>query len=114
MKDRLVAIRVDKLKTSQKEIGLQNSLDWVIGQVDVEQYYGTDPKMISSPIITYGKEYVIDGHHRWSQFYIMNSKAYIIAYIIKKKKKSHTFFTSKEDVKLILRRLQTVIGYFFG
>lgn len=39
--------------------------------------------MILSPILINKGHYIIDGHHRWSQLYMVNDKAKIVAYDIK-------------------------------
>ena len=110
IKGQLVELNVRDLRPTQKEIGLQNSLDWAITQNDANQYFNPGAKMIGSPIVTYNKTYVIDGHHRWSQLFMLNKKAKIIAYDIKP-----IIVNGKEEGPLsVLRRVQAIIGAYFG
>lgn len=71
------AISVAQLLPSQSEIGLDNSLSYPLKQDCSQLFKGT--VQIVAPIITYRKTFIIDGHHRWSQLYMMNPKAKISA-----------------------------------
>ena len=110
---KLVSIPVSKLYPTQQDIGLQNSLDFAITQKDAQQYFGTEAKMILSPILTYKGQYIIDGHHRWSQLYMLNDKAKIVAYDIKQVDGIKSGDVKKE-IEEVLKRLQVAIGGFFG
>jgi len=73
-----VAISVAKLLPTQSEIGLDNSLKFPLSN-DCTQLFSGEPVTIVAPIVTYNGQYVIDGHHRWSQLYMMNPDAKINA-----------------------------------
>ena len=109
LKGSLGAIPVTDLQPTQKEIGLQNSLDWAITQEDANQYFDGDSKTIGAPIVTYKGKYVIDGHHRWSQLYMLNPKAKITAYNIES-------IDDNPNAKpeYVLKKLQMIIGAYFG
>jgi len=78
MSNEPTAIAVTQLLPSQSEIGLDNSLSYPLKQ-DCSHLFTGDAIKIVAPIITYRKTFVIDGHHRWSQLYMMNPKAKIAA-----------------------------------
>jgi len=71
------AISVSKLLPCQSEIGLDNSLSYPLKQ-DCTTYF-EDTVQIVAPIVTYEGLFVIDGHHRWSQLYMINPEAKITA-----------------------------------
>ena len=71
------AIPVTKLLPCQSEIGLDNSLSYPLKQDCSKLFQGT--VQIVAPIVTYETMFVIDGHHRWSQLYMMNPNAKISA-----------------------------------
>jgi len=71
------AIAVTQLLPTQSEIGLDNSLKYPLSQ-DCTNLFKS-PVTIVTPIVTYRKTFVIDGHHRWSQLYMMNPNAKITA-----------------------------------
>jgi hypothetical protein len=69
-------LNVKDLKPTQNEIGAQESLKNI-----ADDAYGSLESFlkgkadVGSPIITYNGEYVLDGHHRWSQVYAANPDA---------------------------------------
>ncbi len=71
------SISVAKLVPTQREIGLDNSLSYPLSG-DCGTYFNS-PVTIVAPIITYNGNFVIDGHHRWSQLYMVNPTATISA-----------------------------------
>ena len=71
------AIPVTQLLPSQSEIGLDNSLSYPLKQ-DCSKLFNS-PVTIVAPIVTYRKTFIIDGHHRWSQLYMINPKATVSA-----------------------------------
>ena len=73
-----VAIPVAKLLPTQSEIGLDNSLKFPLSN-DCSKLFSDEPVTIVTPIVTYNGQYVIDGHHRWSQLYMINPEAKISA-----------------------------------
>lgn len=72
-------IPVGQLNPMQNEIGLPNSLAYPLsGQADPEIYFQSNVT-VGGPIVTLNGTYIIDGHHRWSQLYMMNPDAAIEA-----------------------------------
>lgn len=71
------SIAVTQLLPTQSEIGLDNSLKYPLSQ-DCSALFKS-PVTIVTPIVTYRKTFVIDGHHRWSQLFMMNPDAKITA-----------------------------------
>lgn len=73
------SIQVQQLLPCQNEIGLGNSLDYALsGKCSVDTYFN-DPVTVVAPIVTYMGNFIIDGHHRWSQVYMFNPHASISA-----------------------------------
>lgn len=71
-------IPVRKLHPTQNEIDVDKSLKIQLsgeypGQL--EMILKGDDVLIKAPIIVLNNKYIIDGHHRWSQVYAMNSDA---------------------------------------
>lgn len=73
------AIPVQKLKPTQKEIGIPDSLQYPCTMPDKFKNCFNNPVTIVGPIITLNGEYVLDGHHRWSQVYAINPETSITA-----------------------------------
>ena len=105
----LVAIPVKNLKPTQKEIGLENSLSYVLENGCTDVFNG-QPQLIASPIITYNSKYVLDGHHRWSQLFFINPNAQIIAFDFKKA----NGIPDEEPPMVMLEKLQIAIASIFG
>lgn len=71
---------VKELKPTQNEIGAEESLKNIL----TDQYGSLEGFLkgtakFPEPIITYNGEFIIDGHHRWSQAYAANPEAKIQA-----------------------------------
>lgn len=77
MSSQETSIPVTQLLPSQSEIGLDNSLSFPLKQ-DCS-YIFKNPVKIIAPIITYRKTFIVDGHHRWSQIYMINPSAKVAA-----------------------------------
>ena len=77
MSSESTGIPVVQLLPSQSEIGLDNSLNYPLS-MDCTNYFNDIVKIVA-PVITYRKTFIIDGHHRWSQLYMINPKAKIAA-----------------------------------
>jgi hypothetical protein len=77
-------VKVNTLQPSQDEVFLGNSIEWPMeknpSQIRNFILYGKQEGF--GPIVTSG-EYVIDGHHRWSQVFCWNKDAEIPTYNIK-------------------------------
>ena len=106
----LIKLKVSNLFPTQNEISLEDSLDMALKYGQVQQYAGSNDRMILSPIVTYKKTFVIDGHHRWSQLYLINPDAEIVAYDISEMKREKQELTPVE----VLKEFQKIIGAYFG
>lgn len=96
------------LSPIQYEIDLDKSLQWIgrnpenvplilLGGTLDENHFG------GNPIVTGAGDYIIDGHHRWSQVYFINPEARISCINI-----------SVENPKEALRKSQAAIGALTG
>lgn len=73
------SIPVLDLTPCQNEIGLNDSLKFPLtGQCGCANYFNS-PVTVVRPIVTYNGQYIVDGHHRWGQVYMMNPDAEITA-----------------------------------
>lgn len=95
------AIAAKNLKPTQNEIGAEESLLNIL----TDQYGSLDSFLkgtpdVGSPIITYNGEFVLDGHHRWSQVYAANPDAKLKAINV----------IGKIDPKDILKAVHTAIA----
>jgi hypothetical protein len=77
-----IDIDVNILKPTQKEIDLESSLYFPLsgetGNESLGKMISGSPCMANgTPVVTLNGEYIIDGHHRWSQIYCMNKDAKI-------------------------------------
>lgn len=75
-------IPVKNLRPTQSEIDVAKSIDYPLTKPEnIDTYYenGGNKVMIAGfPIITFRKNYVIDGHHRWSQVFALNPDAKMV------------------------------------
>ena len=72
-------LNVKDLHPTQSEIAVAKSLDYPLKDLTTFKKYLFNPKNIEikGPILTFNGQYIIDGHHRWSQLYCINSSATI-------------------------------------
>lgn len=80
------AYLVKDLKPTQNFIGLENSIGWTVSNPDKagdglkKMLLEKSPEMKpGSAIWIFNGEFIIDGHHRWSQVYAFNPDAKIVA-----------------------------------
>ena len=73
------SIPVKNLKPTQKEIGIPDSLNYPCTKPESFKNCFNNPVTIVGPIITLNGQYVLDGHHRWSQVYAINPETSITA-----------------------------------
>ena len=72
------AIPVKNLRPTQNEIDVEGSLKWPLTDVkSLNNCLKKGPVTIKAPVVTYNGEFIIDGHHRWSQLYSMNKDGVI-------------------------------------
>lgn len=77
-----IAVAVKKLKPTQNEIDIAQSLHWSLTHPkDADKYLkGGTIAVAGKDIVTANKgQYIIDGHHRWSSVYMLNPEAKITA-----------------------------------
>lgn len=65
-------IPVKRLVPCQNEIDIDKSLKYGIDKPESLGIYFKSPIVINLPLITYNENFIIDGHHRWSQCYCLN------------------------------------------
>lgn len=78
LKFEVTKIPVKNLRPTQSEIDVEKSIKYPLTKPEnIDNVYKTGSKdvMIIMPLITFRKNYVIDGHHRWSQIFAINPDA---------------------------------------
>ena len=89
-KDELANVRISSSPTAipvkcllpfHKEISLDDSLLFSLrsDSMNGESNMFCDPVTVVAPIVTYNKTFIIDGHHRWLELYLINPDAKISA-----------------------------------
>jgi len=73
-------IPVSQLMPTQKEIDLDKSLKHALTKAESVKKTFSNPIEINKPIVTFRKNYVIDGHHTWLQAITLNPKGKILAF----------------------------------
>lgn len=78
-------LRACDLRPTQREVDLDKSLAYQLGAPAggtrmLELILGPHAVEINCPILTLNGEWVIDGHHRWSQVYCMNPESLMTAW----------------------------------
>ncbi|MDD7621551.1 MAG: hypothetical protein SOY33_05765 [Candidatus Onthovivens sp.] len=109
-------IPVKNLSPTQTDIGLVDSLAYVLmpfdGEKEFHNYFEDKSQTIGDKIITFDGKWIIDGHHRWSQLYMVNPEALINAinceYFIDNNK------VNSENPLNILKIFQAAIGTITG
>ena len=73
-------IPVSQLMPTQKEIDLDKSLKHALTKEESFKKTFKNPIEINKPIVTFRKNYVIDGHHTWLQAITLNPNGKILAF----------------------------------
>ena len=73
-------ITVSQLMPTQKEIDLDKSLKHALIKEESFKKTFSNPIEINKPIVTFRKNYVIDGHHTWLQAIALNPTGKILAF----------------------------------
>ena len=73
-------IPVSQLMPTQKEIDLDKSLKHALTKEESFKKTFKNPIEINKPIVTFRKNYVIDGHHTWLQAISLNPNGKILAF----------------------------------
>lgn len=67
---------VKKLLPTQSEICLDSSVKVPLAHPHlIKNFYAKGPITLFTPLVTFNGNYVIDGHHRWSQLFMFNPTA---------------------------------------
>ena len=99
-------IQVSNLIPTQNEVFLEKSLDYPINKEQdniisyIKNGHGKMPRIVVSG------NYIIDGHHRWSQVYCLNSEGVIPVY--------NVTFSEKENSDGILKKMHLSISATTG
>ena len=79
---KVVKVPVKNLRPTQSEIDVTKSIDFPLKKPEnIDNYYSTgknDVMIAGMPLITFRQNYVIDGHHRWSQVFAFNPDAKMV------------------------------------
>jgi len=73
-------IPVSQLMPTQKEIDLDKSIKHALTKEESFKRTFTNPIEINKPIVTFRKNYVIDGHHTWLQAIALNPNGKILSF----------------------------------
>lgn len=73
-------ITVSQLMPTQKEIDLDKSLKHALVKKESFKKTFSNPIEINKPIVTFRKNYIIDGHHTWLQAIALNPNGKILAF----------------------------------
>lgn len=73
-------ITVSQLMPTQKEIDLDKSLKHALVKAESFKKTFSNPIEINKPIVTFRKNYIIDGHHTWLQAIALNPNGKILAF----------------------------------
>lgn len=83
------AIPAKDLHPTQNEIDVGKSLSYQVNPADPEQQkkiLANGPVTINLPLVVYdynGTHYIVDGHHRWSQVFLLNPNCKINSVVFK-------------------------------
>lgn len=100
-------VKVTALLPTQNEIGVNDSLAYPLEKdpSGIPKLFKNPVQVGPNPIVVFNdgaRNYVLDGHHRWSQVYMFNPNATMSAFILKK-----GFATGPVGA---LKNLQLIIG----
>ena len=73
-------IPVTNLMPTQSEIELDKSIRWPMIKKEFLMPCFKNPILLKKPIITFRKNYIIDGHHTWFQAAVLNPEGKILAF----------------------------------
>lgn len=79
-----VKLKVKTLDPTQSEIDVTKSINFPLKKPEnIDNYYATGPNdvmIVGMPLITFRRNFIIDGHHRWSQVYAFNPEAEMVCF----------------------------------
>lgn len=85
LKDDIMAVAtanlsVKGLTPTQSEIDIRQSLFYPLTDpITLTKCLNGNGVTIKGPIVSFRRKYIIDGHHRWSQIYVVNPKATVLS-----------------------------------
>ena len=71
-------ISVQQLNPTQSEIDLKNSVLWPLCHPECIKNIFANAVELSIPLVTFNDNFIIDGHHRWSQALVFNPSAKMV------------------------------------
>ena len=63
-----------RLVPTQNDIGMKESLKYLLEDTEFTKYFKPGI-VIERPVLTFNGMYIVDGHHRWSQIFLVNPDA---------------------------------------
>ena len=63
-----------RLVPTQNEIGMKESLQYLLEDTEFTKYFKPGIT-IKRPVLTFNGMFIVDGHHRWSQIFLVNPDA---------------------------------------
>lgn len=82
LKFKVKKIAVNTLRPTQAEIDINKSVDYAL-KIDpkgnLDRYFA-DEVILKFPLVTFRHNYIIDGHHRWSQVFAFNPNAKMVCF----------------------------------
>ena len=63
-----------RLVPTQNEIGMKESLQYLLEDTEFTKYFKPGI-VIKRPVLTFNGMFIVDGHHRWSQIFLVNPDA---------------------------------------
>jgi len=80
LKFSICELQADVLMPTQNEIDLNKSLKHALTKRESFERTFDSPIVISHPIVTFNKKYIIDGHHAWVQAAVLNPKGKLLTF----------------------------------
>lgn len=108
IKCELTYARSTALTPTRSEIDLSQSVNFAFYfPNNIDNYFSTKKIVIPTgkgmPLVTFKGEFIIDGHHRWSQVYVFNPKAMM---------KTYDYTSMEINSSTMLRATQDAISAF--
>ncbi len=82
LKFKVRKISVNTLRPTQAEIDINKSVDYALKlapKANLDKYFA-DEVILKFPLVTFRHNYIIDGHHRWSQVFAFNPEAKMVCF----------------------------------
>lgn len=87
---KMINLDVTKLHPTQSEIDVDKSLGFPFksektAKMSMDNFFSGSTVVMPFPLITFNGQFIVDGHHRWSQVYSFNSDAKMECFDLKVK-----------------------------